>query len=791
MTLRFKRALSVFLSATLALQFVLPSAALAMQHEVEVDNHTTGTGQTSQVSGIRIDGVDKPEVGARLDNKAIVTTAEDNSWEIPVLWVRDDMQLDEDEADDGYSYLPALAYFVPEEYALDDDVYTVALSDSLTTLFGTEEVISVYDASKEVTYILPASLKHFFSSSQVEGMGKAATAATAATATKTVKYTKPAKTTPQKPGGQSKPGTRTSLVDIYCASTARKALSDKELEWLIDLIIERLQPQAVDVLLKSFPAFRNGAKKGEIGKEIGLYIYYKKGDNDGDPFHKTLDNSLAYVAGYAKKKKGKVKYQYLLAVDVNSLLVKDAKGNPIVDKSTGKYKLVRGGTPIINLQNTLVHETFHALMDDFNRTGMAGATNLSDVLTGDDNKFASTKLANRYNTIKFPSWFMEGTASAVENVYQYRYDTFQILRRAKGENGFGTGALNKSFTARDLLNNYLVAKYMSGGDVDFDIRASDAATDSKGNPIDSTASQYVTGYLATLYLCNLASIASNGKSAVQTKNGVTTVDADTLCEGLNTILYNLHNGRTMDYLINKLSPKDANGKPVYKDTDDFASKFIRGTVENEYYVGDKNSMDFVLSFLNYMLYLDNKLPANRHPNGSILVPFDKYYETVLNANKKLNMDYLRIIKSNTAAESTVKPTVAKIGAGKSDPDVRQAQSDENPATELPVAAKTEEPVATNDEATNATEPAAAESAATEPAAAPAATEPVPEPAAEPSAAEPVPDPLATTECEPASEAANTAAPAAEPAAEPSTEPESAPETRAETMPQAFEEPAAE
>lgn len=778
MTSRFKKTLSVFLSTLLALQFVLPSAALALQREVEVDNHTTETDQTSQVSGIRIDGVDKPEVGEQLDDKAVVTTAEDNTWEIPVLWVRSDMQVDRDVADDGYSYLPALAYFVPQEYALDDDVYSVALSDSLTNLFGTEEIISVYDSSKAITYILPASLRNYFVQSQVVSQGKAV-ADTQNTASATT--SKPA---PQKGEDQSGSGDASSLVDIYCAKTARKALSDEDLEWLINLIIERLQPQAVDALLKSFPAFRNGAKAGEIGKEIGLYIYYQKGDKDNDPFHKTMNNALAYVAAFSKPKNGKAKYQYLLAVDVKTLLAKDALGNLVVDKSTGKYKLVRGGTPIINLQNTLVHETFHALMDDFNRTGMAGATNLKDVLTGDDNKLKTPELTKRYYALKFPAWFIEGTASAVENVYQYRYDTFQILRRAKGDKGYGTGELNKTFTVEDILYNYVAAKYSDGTDVDFDIRASDASSDANGNPINTDASQYVTGYLATLYLCNLAAVASEGKSAVQTKNGVTTVDADLLCSGLNTILYNLHHNRTLDYLIGKLSPKDANGNPIYKDTADFTNKFIKGPIVDGKYVTDKNSMDFVVSFLNYMLELDNKFGSDKHPNGSILAPFTQYYETVLDVNKKLNMDYLRILNSNTAVVSTVKGDEAKIGGGKSNPDAVKAQSDEQPAAELPAAAKTEEPAATKAEAVNAAAPAVAEPTAAEPVAGPVASDPAPEAETEPAPVpETVPEPAVAPE------------PAAEPAPAPESvtesTPEPAPEVAPETPAQTPEEPAAE
>lgn len=73
---RLKRAFVSFLSMMLALQLVLPNVALAAQREVELDNHTMETDQTSQISDIYIDDVDGPKTGTQLDDEAVVTTAE-------------------------------------------------------------------------------------------------------------------------------------------------------------------------------------------------------------------------------------------------------------------------------------------------------------------------------------------------------------------------------------------------------------------------------------------------------------------------------------------------------------------------------------------------------------------------------------------------------------------------------------------------------------------------------------------------------------------------------------------
>lgn len=60
--------------------------------------------------------------------------------------------------------------------------------------------------------------------------------------------------------------------------------------------------------------------------------------------------------------------------------------------------------------------------------------------------------------------FSKCTASVVENVYQFRYDTFQDLRRLKGADGkYGTGELVSKFDMQQLIDNY-VSGYNGDGD---------------------------------------------------------------------------------------------------------------------------------------------------------------------------------------------------------------------------------------------------------------------------------------------------------------------------------------
>ena len=756
------KALALLLSATLASQNVLPMAAYAQQADVAMQNHTSSSTENKTVSGLRVDDVEKPEPGKGLDGTARVTAAEGDTWEIPVMWLDDETHLSAF-AEDDHSYLPALAFFVPEGLALDGDTITVALSDSLAELFGTQDIISVYDAATGVTFILPASLRNFFArASQTVANDEPLAETEAAPASNTaapVAEDVEAAEDEEEPLGL---GAADRLVDIFCAQTARNALSDEDLEWLINLIIGKLEPQAVDLLLDSFPAFRAAADKGEIGKEIGLYIYYQKGDDDGKPSHQTPPKVVAYVSGDVTKIDSALKYAYMFAVDVNDLIKRDAKNNPVTNPATGKYVLLRDGNAMRTFENTIVHELFHAIMDDYNRTGMAGGTVMEEVYTP-NNQFATPALRDKYLKTRYPKWFIEGTASAVENVYQFRYWSFQILRRLEGPKGTGTGDLNPSFTERLTLTNYINANYNNGYSVFFELPYSDM-TQENGITVDNDASRYVTGYLATLYLSTLAAQNLLNQRAAKYVNGTLTFDSSVMRAGLNTMLERMHNGATLDSVIAEISPTD-NGVPVYKDADTFADLFIRGRREGNKYTVDQSSLSFVTDFLNYMLYVDSVLPKDIAANGSILRPFDNEYRSPLDPNRDASSDILKVVNTNEMTPSTVKPDTINIGGGKTDVNAVKAAAEDTsepaaePASEsepttqaLPAAAKTEagDDADADADASNVTDETSSETAGD--------TEKAEQtPTAVETVAEPVAEPVVETPTAPAAEPATTPA----------------------------------
>ena len=648
-----KRAIMVALSLLVGMSLFAPATVLAAESEVIVDNHTYYADRV--VSGIGIDEVDAPVTGNDLDDRATVRSSEGNIWDVPVLWVRDDLKI-VTHADEGHEYLPVIAYFVPQQMTVEGSAYTVTLSESVAKLFGTHEIISVYDSSTGITYILPALLRDLFV--------RAEQATTSETAQQEqVVPVAPADVDPAEPSGGD-PWYGPSLVEIYCAQTARDDFTDEDLEFLLDLVLNKLQPQAVELLLNSFPAFRSAADNGHIGREIGLYVYYLKGDKDGLPEHSNLPaNALAYVSADATKVDGDLKYGSMIGVDASSLASIDESGDVIRSEQTGKLVLTHDGTAMRTFENTLVHELFHAFMHDFNRTGMMGGTNLEDVVLDENGNFASQELKERYINTRFPNWFMEGTASSVENNYYFRYDSFKALRAdASKENGF-----NDTFTPLLTLNNYLKGK-IDDEDAYFDITYCNGY-DEVGNEVDSRTSSYVTGYLADLYLYELAARNISG-SSIEENEDYTIIYSDKLRMGLNFILERMHDGDTLDQVIADISPTDKDGNKLYKNTSEFESKFIKGDPYHEKegyttYYGDKESIAFVNTFLNYMEGLNAQENRIFTPNGSVLFDFWDDYLTPLDINKECTSDFYKIVDSNKYVASTVPDDVALSGGGRS------------------------------------------------------------------------------------------------------------------------------
>ena len=336
-------------------------------------------------------------------------------------------------------------------------------------------------------------------------------------------------------------------------------------------------------------------------------------------------------------------------VSINTaMLVKDKKAaNPVVTKE---------GANIIELANTMVHEFFHVFMYDFNRTGMTGMT------TPTEPTKVNGKETDKYYQVRFPKWFIEGTASAVEHNWRGRPDEFIVLRREFSEN-----IQYRPFYDRDIVLKRYVLGYDQKQDdgsiknyYTYDLECANGY-DKDGHQVDTVGSHYTAGYLATLYLSELSarSHPQIGTSIRQTESGGIAFNNVALKYGLDNILARIHNGESLDSVI-----KDISGGR-YQSSDDFEAKFIKGPLTEGYYYGDSDSINFSVDFMNYMLSISRTEGRDNVANGSILFDFEQDFGIPIDPYKNDTTNTLAVYPYMRYVYSTVNPEFAYTSGGKS------------------------------------------------------------------------------------------------------------------------------
>ena len=595
--------------------------------EVTIDNHTQGRENAKVVSGITIGDVTAPKEGTRLDDKAVVTTAEGDTWEIPVIWIGENLKPDTGLAGKG-SYLPVLAYVVPEQYTIrSNDAtgrgYKITLSEDLLKLFGEEKIISIYENKTGITFILPAKLKDLYAQ---KGTVKNPTDAAGGEIVPDDQIApfeddEPEEETEEEVEEEEEPEEEeeeqeesySHLVNVHCDSNAKKALTESDLEFLADLVVNILHPQAVNLLIEKFPAFRDAADNNKLGEYLTVIVGYEEGND---------------AVGYARRgrlteeKYGDYKFVYSFTVNASELTDHKEDDKTIITRDFNS-KAMR------DLSNTIVHELFHCVTYDYNRPGLTGYLYTDEGLKD----YTETSL------VRLPDWFIEGTASSVENNWQYRHDVFNIL-------------CAPSESSDDInLKKQLVKKYVDGVyhkndqdqwvcDQNFDIEFCNGK-DREGRACNSGTSRYVSGYLACMYLYELAAAKDPAIGSSRSVVGENVVfSSEKLRLGMNSILERMHKGETMDQVINSISGG------AYKDTAAFEALFIKGAPDPEdgkYFLdGDEKSVDFVYNFMNYMYKVDETINGpNKYANGSVLFDFTEDFGSPLSYEGTYTTDVLK------------------------------------------------------------------------------------------------------------------------------------------------------
>ena len=602
------------------------------------------------LSGLTITDLETPVPGQPFDTVATVITAEGALWQIPVIWMdRLTGMPVSGIAGDG-SYYPVLAFYLPDGFGVagakgNGTDFMAALDAQISLLFGNMAPISIYDTQSTFTFIFPVwavpdNAYGKTTSPWVDGLPPELQAPHDGT------YHNPdynggsgeSSDSGEEGGQDEQPGEDLARrVDIHCAQTVKDVLSQEQLEYLVDLIINRIQPQACNLLRESFDAYKNGAKEGALGKEISLYIYYQKGDKDGHPEHEGYPGAMAYVSGdQFEYTDNTINYAYMIGIDAAEFCKVNEDGTVALDDSEKK---------MADLDNTIVHEMMHAFMDDYNRTGMNGAATPEERIHWD---------AARYNQTVFPTWFIEGIASSVENVYQFRYEQFQMFRYdpSGGMKDGDSITADVPFTQESLLKTYTASQF--GKETwYYDLEAGENEDLAKDNM--NTPARYISGYLAMLYLGSMAAEKDNLNITEQDASGNTRYLSGNIRYGIDQILQDLHSGSTLDSVIKSISGG------TYANTDDFTKRFIKGDGSTP----DKGSIEFCTDFLNFMLDVQKSGKTQNLPNGSVIFEFDSDFTSPLDQSKAESSDLYQIVEDNTYHISTVDNETALVDGGKS------------------------------------------------------------------------------------------------------------------------------
>ncbi len=437
---------------------------------------------------------------------------------------------------------------------------------------------------------------------------------------------------------------RVDLVPVHCAKTAQESLSQEDLARLVDLVRNKIQPQTVNYLIDRIPAFREAFDQDGIGKNIGFYVYSGSADpGDKTRGHEASPTANAYISGgnsYDPETKEYI-YSYVMGLNAGMFFEKDENGIYKMDPETGLHILITDDKKLQDLENTIVHEMLHVLMHDYNRVGMSGFVK-EDMWW--DPSYSNEEKWQMYRETRFPTWFMEGLATSVQNAYQDYFLNFSFFSYD------GDGELEEDYTPETVRNAYNTTFFktnpdsMLGYNMVFDLEAGEDPS----VKMNKVGAQYVSGYLAILYLSELTANQNGETSLGVDENGRAVLDSEPLRIGISTILSRLHNGETLDELIADISDGE------FKNTADFQTRFIKG---------DDDSLDFCVDYLNYMRDLTNQPDRQYLPNGSVMLDFDLDYMSPFDRNVDGVKNTMIIVDSDKMERSTVDNVIAYVGGG--------------------------------------------------------------------------------------------------------------------------------
>ncbi len=418
---------------------------------------------------------------------------------------------------------------------------------------------------------------------------------------------------------------------VYADSDAIRYVTENHCEdylpWITDYIINVAEPQAVNMLLR-IPYFREAADQGLIIKYIGLNLTY----NDQNQF------GAMTLACYLGKKGNMI----ALGTEPVCNIAHQLKVNLMIyDQSTRNDVMKRR-----ELQDTLVHEMLHAFMSDYTRNAMIGLHKDGGWSEAEDNKL--------------PDWIAEGIALSLQATYSERRDELLhllLLDASAGREQIVAALENPEEIYEGLA--YMRDQFLAEGAAD-EYAEEYGSKDALLTSLTAEGNTYNLSYLGVMALYCMA--AENMDLEPFDDNG--TVQMDALLEGLNMILWLLHNGYSMDEVIAIITRDPVTGQPLYTDTADYERKFMQSANDPGSYYALEIMSDFESRIQDPSVYV---------PCGSVLPGYNTIQKDFMDENYHAAPPVFEIITADHPdkssdqsffAVSTVPCSLTALGGGR-------------------------------------------------------------------------------------------------------------------------------
>jgi hypothetical protein len=187
------------------------------------------------------------------------------------------------------------------------------------------------------------------------------------------------------------------------------------------------------------------------------------------------------------------------------------------------------------------------------------------------------------------------------------------------------------------------------------------------------------------------------------------ISSEKLRLGMNSIIERMHDGETLDQVINSISGG------IYKDTADFEARFIEGPKDEDgkYSLsGDAASLDYICDFMNYMNGIDKREGKDRTfgANGSVLFDFETDFGSPLSFEGTYSASVLQPLDDeNEEFQRWARSTVSDRSASSTGGLSLSGKSDSTKDTTANFLAFTSQSAAASSEETSAMPDAAKES----------------------------------------------------------------------------------